>query len=169
MKTSIKKVVLAVLIFLVHIFIPTNLKAQNPLNSSFYIYNHRNCDITVHYEFSDCIGDAVCGGAGVYDSNPALVIPANTSVSFVSVIQNPVPYVPSPSCPWLGGDVFVWLKEINGVDVTGGSNSQSVGAGNCITVNSPTGTGTLPTSISPPCNTPGTYLVIFSPAGVDIW
>jgi hypothetical protein len=168
MKNQLKKNLLYFLLLSVYILIPTKLEAQNAVNCpNYYIYNHRNCAVTVHYQVSDCLGGG-CGGSGVVCSNAALVIPANTQITLPCCVVNPVPYTPSAGCPWLGGDVFVWLTHIAGKVVNGGSSSQAVSTGNCWG-NPFSGGGPVPSSVAPPCNSPGVYVLTASSNGVDIY
>jgi hypothetical protein len=105
-------------------------------NAQFSITNGRSCDIAVLYEVSDCMPPPT--GPNILCNKTYLVIaPGNTFV------------VP---CGGPTADLYVWLLEINYVNVTGGSNALAVSdpAGGCFGFGSPYGAATAPFSCAPP-------------------
>lgn len=87
--------------------ISTNIKAQMS-STTYSIINNRKCDVAIHYEVSDCSNNVIC-------NSTYQIISGNGGVFSIPA-----------GCPNPGYDIFVWLKEIDYVDVTGGNNNGSV-------------------------------------------
>lgn len=102
--------------------------------SSYSIINNRTCDIAVHYQVSSCPGD-IC-------NSTYQIVAANGGVFAIPA-----------GCASAGNDIFVWLKEIDYVDVTGGNNNGSVNVGPCYWSGGGTAvSGTNAPSSCPPSN-----------------
>lgn len=100
MKTT--KKMMAVLALVILSIANNEMKAQMCCSTTnpFQIINNRNCPIVVHYEVSDCgINGIICNST--YQ-------PIAATSTFV---------LPATCCN-LSGDVFVWLIEIDGVDIS---------------------------------------------------
>jgi hypothetical protein len=131
--------------------------------SSFGITNSRNCNITIHYETSDCCNPEVnycsCGinhiiiqPSATYNINSACVN------SFVGACG--------------AGDVTVCLVEIDGV---------AVGVSTCVYAVSwsstlppgfgagPSNTGSVPAGVSTSCQAPSNWNMSWSATGVTVW
>lgn len=115
---------------------------------TYSIINMRTCDVAVHYEVSDCgtPGQIVCNST--YQK-----INANGGVFSI----------PS-GCPNPTYDIFVWLLEIDYVDVTGGNNNGSV-SGACLW----SGQGLSATGSNAPSSCPpSTWIMSWSATNVTI-
>jgi hypothetical protein len=74
------------------------------------------------------------------------------------------------SCCAQTGDIFVCLLEIDNKSLTGGAGcdiNNSV-SGNCLGSNGPNANGTVPTTVSPPCNVPNNWSMTWSAQSVQI-
>lgn len=144
------------IVILLTLFGINRLNAQMT-GTSFVISNNQSCNITILYEVSDCIngGNIVCHFS-------ALVMPPHSTHN-----------VP---CAGPGNDIYVWLKEMDGVDITnGGSNAYAVGSGGCLT-NQMSATAPVPAAAvaafvasGSSCNSPtGNYSLLASSIFVKI-
>ena len=139
MKTKTKFLVLG--FFLSFIVGPFVMKSQPTIcpTSGFQINNLRNCDVAVQWEVSDC-SSIVC--YSVYQ-----LIQANSSVVL--------------TCCSAGGDVSVWLLEVDGTDVSAAGSQVS---GNCLGSQGVTTFGSGATSCLPVV-----YNMSYLTSYVDIW
>jgi hypothetical protein len=131
-------------------FFSSTLKSQ--MSCPFTITNNRNCDIAVLYEVSDCL------------PSPSIIC----NNTYLVLRPGSVYTLPAGCC---GGttDVYVWLLEIDYINVTGGNNNQAVSDpfGGCFLSGSPGGMA-LPAGINPPCDQPAAYTVTWTTTGVII-
>lgn len=99
-----KKIKIQLLLgFIAMLAFTQSVKAQIPLTNPFKISNNLSCDITISYEITQCPNN-FCGSGGTF------VLPAYTTHYI---------YTTSSPCPLpIMGDVFVYIWEVDGVDVT---------------------------------------------------
>jgi hypothetical protein len=116
------------------------LNAQNCC-STFTIENQRNCTITVFWEVAAC---------PAYGSGTVTLV----SGQIITLSSTP------------GGDMFVWLLEIDGIDVTYGSNAFAV-SGGCFGV-VPVNGAPVPSTVSAPCQGSGSYTLLWNSGGCVI-
>lgn len=175
MKTNIKT--LQTTILLLFFFLPCFITAQcSPGNlltcssaGTFPINNNRSCDVTVQIEVSECQAATACNGSGVVYTT-VVNIPGMSTFNTPVCKPNPAsPAVTILGCP-CGGDISVWVKEINGIDVTsGGHNYYQVSGQNCLSAMGGSNvTTSVPGTVPAPCNFPGNYNVVFTGTSVDI-
>jgi hypothetical protein len=119
----------------------------------FTITNMRNCDIAVLYEVSDC--DPL---------NPSIIC----NNTYLVLTPGSVYTLPAGCCGGPTDDVYVWLLEIDYINVTGGNNNQAVSnPAGCFLFGSPGGMG-LPAGVTPPCDQPPAYTLTWTTNGVII-
>ena len=130
MKTNFSQIIL----FLSFIFILLNAQNANSQGMSctpgtpYQIIDSRACDVTVFYEISDCsVPQIVCFAT--------VIIPAGSTYN-----------IPNTCCVNGTGDVYVWLKEIDYIDV---SAQWLATSGACLTSQGTIATGTAPSSCPP--------------------
>ena len=141
MKTNVKfQSIVITIAFLLYGLI---IKAQPTIcpGTGYPINNLRSCDVAIHYEVSDC------GSGGIICYSAYQLIPANSSFIL--------------PCCFTSGDVFVWLIEVDGVDVSGAGSTVS---GNCLVSQGTSTFGSGTTSCFPVV-----YNLAYFASYVDIW